>query len=104
MHIGRIGGVNSTSPTQIQGEGISRTKNYSQSRQVCDRCVCQLGETAAVGSRLSHKGPISELIDEFFFTWPLPTQMIGGIICSVSQATLDVCCGGDNDDIEMGEH
>ena len=52
------------------------------------------------------EGRIYELVNELFFTWRLPTLMIEGIVCSVSQAAVDVCCGGDFDevDIEMGEH
>ena len=52
------------------------------------------------------EGRTYELVNELFFTWRLPTVMIEGIVCSVSQATVDVCRGGDFDDvdIEMGEH
>lgn len=52
------------------------------------------------------EGRIYELVNELFFTWRLPTVMIEGIVCSVSQAAVEVCCGGDIDDvdIEMGEH
>ena len=52
------------------------------------------------------EGRIYELVNELFFTWRLPTVMMEGVICSVSQAAVEVCCGGDFDDIdiEMGEH
>lgn len=52
------------------------------------------------------EGRVYELVNELFFTWRLPMPMIEGIVCSVSQVAVDVCCGGDFDDvdIEMGEH
>lgn len=51
-------------------------------------------------------GRVNELVNELVFTWRLPTSMVEGIIYSVVQATVDVCYGGDVDDVdlEMGEH
>ena len=52
------------------------------------------------------EGRVFELVNELAFTWRVPIPMIEGIVGTVSQATVDVCFGGDIDDvdIEMGEH
>jgi hypothetical protein len=52
------------------------------------------------------EGRVFELINELVFTWRIPISMVEGIVYSVAQATVDVCFGGDVEDvdIEMGEH
>ncbi|KAF9793117.1 hypothetical protein BJ322DRAFT_1016719 [Thelephora terrestris] len=62
-------------------------------------------ESSTVGTTLVNFLPTVELVNELVFTWRLPTLMVEGIVYSVVQATVDVCYGGDVDDVdlEMGE-
>jgi len=56
------------------------------------------------GTRVKRR--VWELVNELAFAWRLPTPMISGIVDSVSRATVEVCYGGDIDDVDIkkGKH